>query len=519
MYGAEPGVSVSLMGRLSRPPNPTLFRLVYGPQLASDRSLVLPYLLRIDAAHVVMLDTTRLLKRDVAAALLRVNREIAVRFARGHDVLGSPATHRGLYMLYEQHCTEHLGKDAGGAAHVARSRNDINATVARMRLREEMCGLLLVWCALLDAVRSQADRHRETVMAGFTHLQPAQPTSFGHYLAGVTSELVRSAEWLADTFDCVNCSPMGAAAGFGTSFAVDPVQVAELLGFRTIIENSADAVASRDYLVRVLSALAVLGTSITRFATDLQAWSSAAYGFLDWPDDLVSTSSIMPQKRNVFVLETIRGEAIHSIGALVNTLAGMKNAPFSNSVEVSGEATGHVWPALSAGRKALELLTLMVQQIEIRPARMRAFLGDAGTTMTAVADLLVARHGLGFRVAHEAVAKLAAEPPGLSAAEAKARLEIILRDAGPEPVIIDEAALAIALDPEGCVRRATYGGGPAPETVRRQLQGVAHRLEQLRARISRWQQQLADADARLDAAADAICESRSLGEGLDALDQ
>src|SRR5262249_25048584 len=276
----------------------------------------LPDLLRIDAAHVVMLASCGLLSRDVAAPLLRLNRDLAARHAAGEDVLGAPAVHRGLVMLYEQAGIEQLGERLGGgappgrdgASQRARSRNDINATIARRRARAAIIAVARDVIELGRTMADQAARHATTVMPGFTHLQPAQPTTFGHYLTGVLAAIVRGIALLDVARAWTDRCPMGAAAGFGTAFPIDADRTASLLGFASSIENSADAVASRDYLVVALTACSIVGTVLTRIATDLQTWASAAHGFICWPDDLVSTSSIMPQKRNAFVLENVRGE-------------------------------------------------------------------------------------------------------------------------------------------------------------------------------------------------------------------
>jgi argininosuccinate lyase len=499
-------VSGGAFGRLSLPPHPLLFELLYQPRLAADVETVLPHLLDIDAAHLVMLDHRGVLPHEVAAELLRVNRDLARRRVAGEQVLASDGPHRGLYLLYEQHFVERLGRERGGAAHVARSRNDINATVTRMRLRAELLDLLEDGTVMLGQLVAQAGRHAETLMSAFTHLQPAQPSTFGHYLAAVGAEELRAMEWLAATFELVNRSPMGAAAGAGTSFEVDRAEVAALLGFDEVIESAGDAVASRDYVAYVLSGAAILGVSLTRLALDLQTWASQAWGFLDWPDDLVSSSSIMPQKRNAFVLEDLRGLAIHPVGALVNSLLGMKNTPFSNSVEVSGEATAHLWSAMDAIRTAVRLAGLSLSHLVVKPEPMRAALDRSQAVMTSVANLLVARHGLAFRTAHQAVAQLIVElgeEATPAASMVRARLEEIVERAVGREVPLDDVEIAAALDPRRCVEAARHGGGPAPEETRRQLGDLSERLARLGARVAGRRRGLLAAAGRLARAVEA----------------
>jgi argininosuccinate lyase len=513
MQSSESSASVT-MGRLSKPPHPVLFRLLSEPQLAYDVRHVLPRLLQIDAAHVVMLAQTGILEAGTAADLLAVNRDLDRRLSRGEEVIEPPPAHRGLYLLYEQQYIDRLGAQRGGAAHVARSRNDINATLARMRLRAEVLDLLDPCLGLLTATLDLAGRQLATVMSAFTHLQPAQPTTLAHYLAAVTAELLRSLEAVASALDSVDRCPMGAAAGLGSSFPVDRRMVADLLGFREVADNALDAVASRDYAVAVLAGLASFGMTLTRWASDFQLWASHAYGFLDWPDDLVSTSSIMPQKRNAYVWEDVRGQAVHPAGALVNLLIGLKNTPYSNSIEAGAEATAHVWPALDAMAKAVGLTRLLVENVEVRPLRMRSFLAGTGALMTAVADHLVARHGLAFRTAHDAVGRLVRElPTGAEPSweDVHERLAAILLEVTGQSVSLGDG-LRETLDPVAVVHAAAHGGGPAPDTVAGQLDRIAARKLRLEGEVQSWREGLLRAGTRLQEEIQALgSHSRSDG--------
>ncbi|HEY2289923.1 MAG TPA: argininosuccinate lyase [Thermoanaerobaculia bacterium] len=487
---------------LAQVPHPELFRLLIEPQLRNDYQHVLPCLLRIDAAHVVMLVSTGILDRTVAGDLLAVNRDLDRRLAAGEDILAPPPAHRGLFLLYERQLVERLGAQRGGAAHVARSRNDINATVLRMRLRARVLDLLDESLDLVAAIHDLAGEQLGALMSAFTHLQPAQPATLAHYLAAVATELLRALEMVVAALHGMDRCPMGAASGSGTSFPIAPAMVADLLGFRAAADNSLDAVASRDYVTAILAGFANLGVTLTRWATDFQLWASHAYGFLDWPDDLVSTSSIMPQKRNSYVWEDIRSQAIHPVGALLQIWLGLKNTPFSNSVEVSAGATAHVWPALEGIGKAVRLTRLLVEEVEVRPQRMRSFLQGTGVTMTALADHLVARHGLAFRTAHEAVARLVGElPSGVDPRpeEVRERLEEILREVTGRSISLD-ANLREALDPEAALLAAAHGGGPAPGTVADQLTRLQAQRQRLVMEVRSWRERLASADARLQQA-------------------
>jgi argininosuccinate lyase len=494
-------------GRLARPPDPALFELLYRPQFLADAVDALPWLLQIDAVHVVMLARQDILPRAAAAALLELNRELAERAARGEPVLEPPPVHRGLYLVYESRLIDRLGSEIGGAAHAARSRNDINAAIARLRARQQLLDLLDAGLEMLASALAVAARHAATVMSGFSHFQPAQPATFGHYLAGVGAELFRSLDWLAAAYDTTNRSPMGAGAGFGTSLPIDQELTAALLGFDGVVGNSLDAVASRDYAVMALSALGMLGITLTRLALDLQLWSSQAYGFLRWPDDLVSTSSMMPQKRNVFMLENLRGQAARPAGALVAALLGMKNTPFGNGVEAGSEAVSHLWPACTAAKTSVRLAALALDRVEVDATRMREFLAVTETTMTALADHLLARHGFAFRTAHEAVGRLLrgiGQGEVITPALVKSGLEEILREMRGHAVVLDEAELGCVLDPQACVHAARHGGGPSPESVLGQLATLERGSRGLAERVASCRRRLADAELRRTAAVGAL---------------
>jgi len=492
------------IGRLSRPPHPELFELLYEPHFLEDREHVLPHLLRIDAAHVVMLAEREILPAELCADLLGVNRDLSSRLEAGEPVLEPPPSHRGLYLLYESRYIERLGKERGGAAHAGRSRNDINATIVSLRLGARLRETIAEGLELGALTRGLAAAHAETLWSAFTHMQPAQPSSLGHYLAAIAQGLMRSLEALGDRLEALGRCPMGAAAGIGTRLPIDADRVAELLGFRRAAENSLDAVASRDEAARALAELAILGTHLTRWALDFQLWGSRAYGFLDWPDELVSTSSIMPQKRNAYVWENVRGQASQSTGALVNLLLGFKNAPFTNTIENS-EGCANLWPALDATVKALRLTRLLVANVEVRRERMREFLEGAETTMTALADHLVSAHGVAFRSAHDLVGKLVAEGGAASPAAVRDALARWGPEFAERPLALEEEEIRRVLDPLDCLRAAAFGGGPAPSSVRVQLSALAERAEVLAGRLGAAEKRWRAAEEALDRAIDAVC--------------
>jgi argininosuccinate lyase len=479
-------------GRLSKAPHPELHRLVYAPAFARDVRDVLPLLVRVNAAHVVMLEQSGLVDRTTAAALLRAGDAIAA------SPPSMPEAHRGLYAVFEAELAARCGPGVGGSAHAARSRNDINATTARMRVRECLIAVAEDLFGLRAALLERAAEHRATLMPGFTHLQPAQPTTLGHYLLGVAAELDRAGDRLLDIERRLDACPMGACAGFGTSFAIRADLVAELLGFSGPAGSSVDAVASRDFVVDFLSAAALTGATLTRLATDLQQWGSAAWRCLDWPDDLMSTSSIMPQKRNAFVLETIRVASVTASGEWVAAIAGLKNTPFGNGIEVS-MVVERALAAATDTATALELTTLLIRHMEVDVAAFERATEAGDITATALADALVRRHGIAFRAAHEAVAALVSS--GVERTRPAAVAAYLQRALDRA---IDPADVAVALDPRAAAAAAAFGGGPAAVSLARQHEALQGSLSDQRARIGRIAARDAAARQRLRAEIDRL---------------
>jgi argininosuccinate lyase len=368
----------------------------------------------------------------------------------------------------EYRLTELVG-DAGKRLHTARSRNDQVATDVRLWLREEIDGLL----ALLRRVRitflDQAERHAEVLMPGFTHLQVAQPVTFGHHLMAYFEMFTRDAERLADCRRRVNRLPLGASALAGTSFPIDRESVARELGFDGVCENSLDAVSDRDFAVEFLAAAALVMTHVSRLSEELVIWSSPRFGFVAIADRFCTGSSIMPQKKNPDVPELMRGKAGRVYGALVALLTLTKGQPLAYNKD-NQEDKEPLFDAVDTLRDVLTLLCEMLPGVEPRPERMRAALAEGFATATDLADYLV-RRGLPFRDAHEAVARAvrAAEERGvgladLTAAELKAFSPLVGED------------VAQFLTPEGSVASRRHIGGTAPEAVRAAIARARARL-------------------------------------------
>ncbi|MFI2205556.1 argininosuccinate lyase [Streptomyces sp. NPDC020192] len=432
---------------------------------------------QVDRAHVVMLAEQGVVGRETAARLLAGIEELR---ATGFAPLRHRPAPRGRYLAYEGYLVEQLGAETGGVLHSGRSRNDLNATVLRLQLRVPYDRLLTECDALGSALTVGARRWHTTVMPAYTHHQPAVPITYGHYLAGVAAALVRDLDQLEHAGRELDESPLGAGAVGGTSLPIDPHRTTELLGFTDPLPNSLHAVASRDLVLRLLAGCAVLGVLLTRVAHDLQSWTSAENGLLHLPDDLVGSSSMMPQKRNPFLLENIQGKAAAALGALTAATTAMSTARYTNAIAVGTEATGHIWSALEATTDAVVLLRLIVEGAEPRAERMLRRATDGQTSATALAERLVVA-GVPFRTAHHDVGDISRE-----AVETGRPFE----EVAAQRLTGHPARLLADLDPASVAASATAGGGPGLASVLAAADDATARLDALRtaadARRERW---------------------------------
>jgi argininosuccinate lyase len=358
----------------------------------------------------------------------------------------------------EHRLTELVG-DAGKRLHTARSRNDQVATDLRLWLRAEIDQLQELLRTVRGRLLDVAERHAGTLMPGFTHLQVAQPVTFGHHLMAYFEMFSRDAARLADCRRRVNRLPLGASALAGTSYPIDREMVARELGFDGLCENSLDAVSDRDFAIEFLAAAALAMAHVSRLAEELVIWMNPRFGFVTIADRFCTGSSIMPQKKNPDVAELMRGKAGRVFGSLVALLTVMKGQPLAYNKD-NQEDKEPLFDAADTLRDVLAILAEMLPAIEPVPERMRAALAEGFATATDLADYLV-RKGLAFRDAHEVVARAVREAEAAGKDLADLPLE---RLRAYSPLIGDD--VKAVLTPEGSVAARKHVGGTAPEAVR-----------------------------------------------------
>ncbi|MBC7803504.1 MAG: argininosuccinate lyase [Candidatus Parcubacteria bacterium] len=421
-------------------------------------------------AHARMLAARRVIgRRDLAAiesGLAKVCAEIrSGKFAWSVE-------NEDVHTSIERRLTE-LAGSAGKRLHTARSRNDQVATDLRLWLRDEIDAIAAKLSALETELLAQAERHAALVMPGFTHLQVAQPVTFGHHLLAYVAMFERDRSRFADCRRRVNVLPLGAAALAGTSFPIDRVRVARELGFQGIAENSIDAVSDRDFAIEFAACASLTMMHLSRFAEELILWMSPRFGFVKIPDRFCTGSSIMPQKKNPDVPELVRGKSGRVFGHLVALLVLMKGQPLAYNKD-NQEDKEPLFDTVDTLKDSLDAFAGLSSGLQPQPGAMRAAALQGHATATDLADYLV-RKGVAFRDAHEAVARAvrAAEDAGCDLAQLP--LKTLKRFS-----FAIGADVFKSLTLEGSVASRNHVGGTAPAQVRAAIKRARSRSKKAR---------------------------------------
>ncbi|MEM9371191.1 MAG: argininosuccinate lyase, partial [Pseudomonadota bacterium] len=382
-------------------PHPVYRETVLAPLFEGAKAHFAADMDLINRAHLVMLAETGILAPGDARAIARTLREIEETVDVGR--LTYTGEHEDYFFLVEAELRRRLG-DLGGALHTARSRNDMDHTLFKMALRRRSAGLLAELHALADTLIAKAEAEAETLIVAYTHGQPAQPTTFGHYLGAITEVVLRDAARLDAAVAGLERCPMGAAAITTSGFAIDRDRVADLLGFDGPLLNAYGCIASVDYVTGLYSALKLVFLHLGRLVQDLQFWSAFEVGQLYVPTSLVQISSIMPQKRNPVPIEHLRHLASATVGRCDTIVGTMHNTPFTDMNDSEGEVQQAGYAVFESGGRVLRLLTALIADCQIDGARVARTSDAACITITELADTLVRSEGVSFRQAHEIAA-------------------------------------------------------------------------------------------------------------------
>lgn len=410
-------------------------------------------------AHAQMLTRSGVLSENDLTDIRRGMAEILEEIRSG-KIEWSPDL-EDVHMNIERRLTDKIG-DAGKRLHTGRSRNDQVATDIRLWLRDQITVIRSLIQNLQTALLDLAEQNAETVMPGFTHLQVAQPVSFGHHMLAYVEMLGRDNERMADCRRRVNRMPLGAAALAGTTYPIQREITAELLGFEQICQNSLDAVSDRDFAVEFTAAASLVMVHLSRLSEELILWMSPRFGFIDIADRFCTGSSIMPQKKNPDVPELVRGKSGRVIGHLIGLITLMKSQPLAYNKD-NQEDKEPLFDTADTLIDTLRIYADMMRGVTVKPDNMRAAVMQGFATATDLADYLV-KKGMPFRDAHEVVAQAVrhADQAGVDLSELP--LEVLQ---GFSDLIADD--VYSVLTPEGSLNARNHLGGTAPEQVRFQV--------------------------------------------------
>ena len=439
---------------------PEYVECVLDQNFEDAKQLFLGPLMSIHYAHLVMLAARGIVSGEDARRL-----RAALDGVSQPDVRQAPfdGTCEDLFFYVDRLIAQAAGEEAAGRLHTARSRNDIDMTMYRMRQRELVLGLLGASVELRRVLLDLVDRHRDTVFAAHTHTQRAQPTTLAHYFLAVVEALERDAVRLRGAYDRTNLCPLGACAITGTSFDIDRSLTADLLGFQAPTGNTYGSIAAVDHLLESVSAAGVLVAGLGRVVQDLLLWSTSEFDYLRVAEGFVQCSSIMPQKRNPVALEHARAIASRALGESQTILTMVHNTPFGDVVDIEDDLQPIVLGTFRDATRAVRLVAGAMRTAEFDAARLEARAGEGWTTLTELADTLVRDQGVPFRAAHAVAAALMAR----RTREPRQPLAGLLAQASADvlgtPIQYSDAALETILSPRHFVAVRRTAGGPAPE--------------------------------------------------------
>jgi argininosuccinate lyase len=457
----------------------------------------------INKAHVIMLTEQKIIKRSDGAKLLEA-------LTKHADIKLDPSA-EDVHMAVEEAVLHEVGWEVGGNLHIAKSRNDQVATAIRMELRKNLLSLMFSVLQMQESLLEMAEKHLKTVILEYTHLQPAQAVTFAHYLLSYFDALGRDLQRLQETYQRVNLCPMGAAALATTSFPINREMVAELLGFSGIVENSIDAVGSRDFILETTAVLTLIAVNLSRLAEDLIVWSSPDFGVIELPDGFASTSSIMPQKKNPEVLEVIRARAGYVLGDFVASAATLKSLPSTYNLDFQ-EITLKLWESIETIDSSLNMFAKLIPNLKVSEDVSSKALASFSAA-TDLANMVVRKYGVPFRSAHKIVGslvKLLIESKLTFLDATPELLGKVAQDAVGIKLVVNAEDISESIDPLKMVETYKVKGGPAPVEVERALIIRKKHVVLAKSNVSKLKQRLAEAEGELESMVKSYSRSDSL---------
>jgi argininosuccinate lyase len=448
-------------------------RIVLAENFEDAKTILLGPLMDIQSAHLVMLAETGIIPAADARAIREALDGIDLDALRRTVYDGAS---EDLFFHIEHLIALACGPDVAGRLHTARSRNDIDMTMYRMRIREWVLGVASATVELRRALIDLARRHVTTVFPAHTHTQPAQPSTVAHYLLAAIEQLERDTDRLRAAYRTVNRNPLGACAITGTGFPIDRTRTSELLGFDGPTGNTYGSIATVDYLLESATATATTLVGVGRLVQDLLLWCTSEMGYLRLPDGFVQVSSIMPQKRNPVALEHARAIASKALAQAMGIVTAVHNTPFGDIVDTEDDLQPLVASAFKDAVRAIALVAAAMAEAEFDVAKMRSRAAEGWVTLTELADTLARDHGLPFKAGHAIAASLVRGRRDQPSASLSDLLAAASKDIAGREIRLPEDQLAEVLSPEHFIEVRRTLGGPAPDIVEKALAESADRL-------------------------------------------
>ena len=483
-------------------PAPVYRDTVLAPIFSDAKKFFLPPLLAIERAHTLMLAQQGIMPAAEAAKCIGALDSLDIG-----SILEAPydGTFEDLFFYVERELARLAGEDVAGKMHTARSRNDIDLTMYRMLVRERLIRVLAAEQELRRTLLDLAWKHRASLMPAYTHNQPAQPTTLGHYLMAYIEILERDAIRFRSAYACVNRCPLGACAITTTGFPIDRAYTADLLGFDELQVNSYGAIAAVDYLADACSVLATSMLSLGRLAQDLLLWSTVEFHYIRLSDAYVQISSIMPQKRNPVALEHVRILASRGLTQAQAVLGCLHNTCFTDMNDAEDPLQPQAYMAFEAAERSLRLLAGLLSEATFDTVHMAEAADGNFLPVTELADTLVRATGVSFHTAHGIVSRAGTALDGRFDREQMAVL--VERELAALPQTegtISRQQILTALGASNFVAVRRIPGGPAPEALdpeivraREQLEADSHWLSNTQAAFGRAQSRMREASETL----------------------
>lgn len=464
--------------RMKSEPSEVVCKYLFAPAIKEDNDHSFDNMALINMAQAMMLDKEGIIPHDDAQKLLK---GLVDMYEKGPAALKLNPKYEDYYFNVEKNLIADVGIEVGGRLHTGRSRNDLHTTLARMNIRDAVLKLMPDVLKLRSILLKLSSKNTETILTGYTHMQPAQPISLAHYFTAVAEAIERDYERFEAAFRRLNYCTLGGGAFAGTSFPIDRDYVAHSLGFTASVYNSLDAVAARDYLLELVAAFASLGSTINRMTSDLYIWATDEFGYIEVDDSVAACSSIMPQKKNPITLEHIKAKSAHLLAAYVSVFTTLKGIPFGHCRDVGSESYRMFWSARDELEAILALLNATLDSIKIKPENMRKKAKSNFSVVTDLADELVRTENMPFRVAHEIVGNIVKEC-----------LDRGIRSDGITADIVNTAAKEVTgksinwteehaekvLSPEHSMNAKKSAGSPSPEQCNLMIAALSKKLEE-----------------------------------------